>query len=217
MNGIIYLDESGDLGWIFNAPFRQGGSSRHLTITGVCVPTEKSHIPKRVVKRLYDRFGWPTSVEKKWAAMDATERSAFATAARAMCDKHNDIHLHAIIVKKERVAEHIRKDGNKLYNYMIKLALVDRMCAYDVVTMIPDPRSLKVKSGNSLHDYLQTEIWFTKNAKTELKTLPLDSHTCLGIQFADMLAGVVQCAFENNRFDDFNLILPKVKIKRLFF
>lgn len=217
MKGIIYLDESGDLGWNFAAPFRQGGSSRHLTITAICVPDTKSHIPKRVIKQLHKNFGWSTTAEKKWSAMNATEKSAFATAARAMCEKHNDIHLHAIVVKKENVEQHIRKDGNKLYNYMIKLALLDSMCAYDLVTLVPDPRSIKVKSGNSLHDYLQTEIWFTKMAKTELITHPQESHTNAGIQFADMLAGLIQARFEDNMVPNFLTIAPKLNLNRLFF
>jgi len=58
---LIYLDESGDLGWNFSAPFRNGGSSRFLTIAALCVPTPKKHLPKRVVKKLYQKFGWPTN------------------------------------------------------------------------------------------------------------------------------------------------------------
>lgn len=216
-NCIIYLDESGDLGWKFDAPYRKGGSSRYLTITAVCVPSEKNHIPKRIIKDLYTQCGWPISCERKWVQMPAQERTEFASQARKMCDKHTDIYVHAIVVKKERVEEHIRKDGNKLYNYMIKLALLDRMCPYGIVTLIPDPRSIKVKSGNSLPDYLQTELWFTKKVKTELKMQPLDSQACLGIQFADMLAGVVQARFEDNDLDDFKIILPKLRLNCLFF
>lgn len=168
MSCIIYLDESGDLGWTFDAPYRSGGSSRHLTITAVCVPSEKKHIPKRIVRDLYSRFSWPTANERKWVQMPANERTHFANEARKMCDQHPDIHLHAIVVNKQKVEEHIRKDCNKLYNYMIRLALLERMAAYGAVTLIPDPRSIKVKSGNSLADYLQTELWFTKKVKTEL-------------------------------------------------
>ena len=31
----VYLDESGDLGWKFDAPYRCGGSSRYLTISAI--------------------------------------------------------------------------------------------------------------------------------------------------------------------------------------
>ena len=149
--------------------------------------------------------------------MAPEERREFATAARLMCDQHPDIFLHAITVKKQNVQDHIRNDSNKLYNYMIQLSLVDRLAEYDSVVLVPDPRSIKVKSGNSLHDYLLTQLWFVKEVKTTLQTHPKDSSQCAGIQFADMLAGTVQGRFENNRFDCFRLLQPKLNLKCLFF
>ncbi len=170
MSSIVYVDESGDLGWDFSAPYRSGGSSRYLTIAALCVPSDKKHIPKRAIKDLYQKFKWSTSVEKKWNQMTPAERGAFASVVEAMCNKHPEIHLHAITVKKERVEAHIRNDCNKLYNYMIRLCILDCMATQDQVVFIPDPRSIKVQSGNSLHDYLQTELWFTLKVKTKLST-----------------------------------------------
>jgi hypothetical protein len=216
-SSIVYLDESGDLGWSFDAPHGSGGSSRYLTIGALCVPSAKKHIPKRIIRDLYDKFGWPTNVEKKWSAMTHEERIEFARSAYSMCCKHLDIHLHAIVVRKQNVQEHIRNDSNKLYNYMIFLSLIDRMAQYESVTMVPDPRSIKVKSGNSLHDYLQTQLWFTKNVRTALQTTPIDSSQCLGIQFADMFAGAVQGRFESNRMDSFVVLQPRINLKCLFF
>jgi len=216
-SALVYLDESGDLGWSFHAPHGAGGSSRYLTIGAICVPSAKKHIPKRVIRGLYNKFRWPTNIEKKWSMMTQDERVEFAHDAHAMCRAHADIHLHAIVVKKENVQQHIRNDSNKLYNYMIRLCLIDRMAQYDQVTMVPDPRSIKVKSGNSLHDYLLTELWFTKNVKTELQTTPVDSAQSLGIQFADMLSGAVQRRFESGMADCFAILRPRVNLKCLFF
>jgi hypothetical protein len=217
MSIIIYLDESGDLGWKFDAPYRSGGSSRYLTIGAVCVPPEKKHIPKRIVKALSKKFKWPKETEIKWSDMSATEKSEFAKLARQMCDKHPDILLHGIVVKKQNVMEHIRQDSNKLYNYMIRLSLLNRMAKHDVVTMVPDPRSIKVSSGNSLHDYIQTELWFTKNASTKLNTLPSDSKDSLGVRFADKLSGVIQSRYEDNQSSDFQILAPRIILSRLFF
>jgi hypothetical protein len=149
--------------------------------------------------------------------MIPAERTAFAHVAIAMCNKHPDIHLHAITVKKERVEAHIRSDHNKLYNYMIRLSVLDCMASQDQVTFIPDPRSIKVQSGNSLHDYLQMELWFTQRVKTRLNTTPLDSKNCLGIQFADMLAGLVQNRFEDRYFDYIRVCIRRLRLKKLFF
>lgn len=217
MSAIMFLDESGDLGWKFDAPYRRGGSSRYLTIGAVCVPPEKKHIPKRIVKDLYRHFKWPHDLEIKWSGMRSEEKKEFAEMAKVMCGKHNDIFLHGIIVQKQNVMEHIRKDSNKLYNYMIRLSLLDRMATHDVVTMVPDPRSIKVRSGNSLHDYLQTELWFTKKATTNLITSPADSKESLGVRFADKLAGLVQARYEDNESSHFQILAPHIHLSRLFF
>lgn len=213
----IYLDEAGDLGWKFTAPYRNGGSSRYLTIAALCVPEGKRHLAKRVVKSLYERFGWNPQDEHKWNSMSDPERAECAKAIRKVCDANQDIILHAIVVKKQNVLAHIRQDSNKLYNYMIRLAFLSQMAKYDVVTMVPDPRSLKVKSGNSLHDYLQTELWFTEKASTNLITQPADSAKSKGVQFADILCGIVQASYEDNANRDFQMIRPKLVLNRLYF
>jgi len=214
---IIYLDESGDLGWNFGAPFRSGGSSRHLTISALCVPPEKKHIPKRVIKDLYDKFGWNTGEEKKWSQMGTSERLEFAKLAKKIADKHADIHLRTITVKKQNVMQHIRADSNKLYNYMIGLFLLELMAEHDQVTMVPDPRSLKVQSGNSLHDYLQVDLWFDRNVKTKLFTLPQDSKHCRAIQFADMPAGLVLSHYEDGEATNYAVLSPRIRQKCLYF
>ncbi len=213
----VFLDESGDLGWNFAAPYRAGGFSRFLTIGALCIPSTKEHFVRRVVRDLYTKFKWNTAKEKKWAEMSDSARTEFAESARILCDTHNDIHLHAITVRKENVMPHIRLDGNKLYNYMIRLSLLDRMAAHDTVTLCPDPRSIKVKSGNSMPDYLQTELWFTKKVKTRLFHNPRHSHQCEEIQFTDMLCGVVQSFHEDNEQDNLNRLGPRIHQCRLFF
>jgi len=91
------------------------------------------------------------------------------------------------------------------------------MAAENTVLFVPDPRSIKVESGNSLHDYLQTELWFTENVRTILTTTPLDSKGCRGVQFADMLAGLIQQRFEDKNFDHIRACIRALKLKRLFF
>jgi len=149
--------------------------------------------------------------------MTSDERKEFATATKKLCDKHTDIKLRAIVVKKENVENHIRQDANKLYNYMIGLMLLDEMCLKDAVTFVPDPRSVKVASGNSLHDYLQTKLWFEKKTKTVLRTHPMDSKQHLTLQFVDMLAGLVQSRFENTHKENFEVLILVMKVKCLFF
>jgi len=211
------LDESRDLGWDFAAPYRDGSSSRFLTIGALCVPPEKKHLPKRAIKDLYVKFGWSTAKEKKWSDMKIVERKEYAESARKMCNANADICLHCITVKKENVMQHIRNDSNKLYNYMIGLSLLSEMAKHDTVKMVPDPRSIKVESGNSLHDYLQTDLWFVKNVKTLLITYPQDSQYCRPIQFTDMLCGLIRSYYEDGEQNNYRILAPKVRQKCLYF
>src|ERR1017187_8997327 len=95
----IYLDESGDLGWTFTAPYGAGGSSRFLTIASVCVPPAESHLPKRLVKNMYVKYNWPSGIERKFVQLLPSQRLEFAQDAKALCDAHPDICIHAIVVK----------------------------------------------------------------------------------------------------------------------
>lgn len=214
----IYLDESGDLGWKFDQPYRRGGSSRYLTIACLIVSPEKKHLPKRILKKLYQKFNWDSKTEKKWSEMTVGERVEFATKAKKLIEDHShDIKYVSITVRKQNVKDHIRKDANKLYNYMIGLSLFPHMKLYDQVMFIPDPRSVKVESGNSLHDYLQTSLWFQEAAETVLTTKPIDSSACVNLQFADMLSGIVQGHFEDTRSEPWDILSSKVSYKTLFF
>jgi hypothetical protein len=177
----------------------------------------KKDLPKRLIKKLYKKFKWPTDEEKKWSSMTRTERSHFAARLSTLVEGHPDIKCCAITVRKERVREHIRADENKLYNYMIKLLLVDEMAPHQAVSFFPDPRSIKVESGNSLHDYLQISLWFEKGTTTTLTTIPLESHKALNVQFADMLSGLVQSHYEDGNSTAWRLCSQHIQHKKLYF
>ena len=214
---LFYVDESGDLGWTFTAPYRHGGSSRYLTIATLMCPHEKAHLPKRIIRNLYKDFGWSPAKEKKRADMSQSARLQFSNECKKLVITHKDIKLLSITVYKQRVKEHIRCDCNKLYNFMIKLSLIDEMCKYSYVELIPDPRSVKVESSNSLHDYLDINLAFEKNVETILKTQPCDSAHNKNIQFADMLAGLVQNHYEDDNSIYWNILDENIESKRLFY
>lgn len=212
----IFLDESGDLGWNFVLPYMQGGSSRYLTIASLCIPPEKEYLARRVIRDLYKDFRWNPKKEKKWADMSKTARARFAGAAKKLKESESDIFFHAITVKKERVMERLRVDPNKLYNYMVMMSLIARMSEHDSVNFIPDPRSVKVESGNSLPEYLQKEL-HRKNAKTRLVKDVRVSHKCPELQFADMLCGLVRGFHENKEAEYLTVLGPALRQIRLFF
>lgn len=214
---VVFLDESGDLGWSFGAPYRFGGSSRFLTISAVCVSKSESHLPGRLIRSLYQHFSWDPRIEKKWTRMNNDERLYFAHQANKIRTLNTSIKYLSITAYKPRVQEHIRNDSNVLYNYLIKLLLLDEMSKHKQVEFHPDIRNIKITSGNSLSDYLQTELFFTKKSSTKLITSPRDSASNKGVQFADMLSGLIQHHYENNRSEAFKIIQSGIALKTVFF
>ena len=213
----IYLDESGDTGWQFERPYTRGGSSRYLVIAACKLSPQVDHKPERMLRNIYKHRSWKPSHEKKWAHMSPEARTHFAKSAANLVKTTPGVELLAIVADKRNVMEHIRQDSNKLYNYMVRLLLLDQMAKHDRVTFVPDPRSIKVESGNSLHDYLQTELWFTMGAKTQLETTTRDSRHCLNLQFADMVAGVVQSYYEFSEPRHWNYLGSHIHLKKLYF
>ncbi len=213
---LIYVDESGDLGWSFDHPYGKRGSSRYLTIAAMLVPEQLDHLPIRKVKQLYKEGRWNISQEKKWVDMPDVSRSTFAQNALKLCQVNREILYKVIVVNKQKVDDNFRSDSNKLYNYMLKLLLLDEMKKHRSVTLIPDPRSIKVESGNCLQHYLEMSL-YEAGANTTLETVNRDSKSCLNLQFVDMLAGVVGTHYEFKRSEQWNVLRPHVHVKQLFF
>jgi len=213
----VYVDESGDLGWEFTHPFRQGGSSRYLTIAFLLVPKTLSHLPKRIVRKLYTKRKKSTKNELKGANLNSAEEAYFAKEVIRLLNKHPDIEILAITVNKKNVQQHIRDDPNKLYNYMIGLVLPEKIKFRPTVTFIPDKRSIKVESGNSLVDYIQIKLWFELNASTTIHNQPEESRKTLNLQFIDFISHIIWGKFEDNEYSAYNILRSKVKVIPLFF
>lgn len=215
---IVYLDESGDLGWKFDAPYMRGGSSRYLTISLLIIPKQKKHIPKRIVKKLYKKLNWPPGGELKATDIKNKEHREWLAQKQAdLVSNNNDIKLAAITVKKQNVQQHLREDPEKLYNYMTRLALADEVAAYPAVDFVPDARTVKVASGNSLVDYLQTHLWYERNAQTKITSLPQQSDKNLNLQFIDYLTNFIWRKYEFNDSRPHNIVNRFINKRELFF
>jgi hypothetical protein len=174
------------------------------------------HLPERKVRHLYRQGNWDSKREKKWVEMPINARMSFARSALALQQTHSQITFCAIVVDKRNVNENFRRDSNKLYNYMLKLLLLDEMVKYDQVTLIPDPRSVKVENGKSLHHYLEMML-YERQAATRLESIQRDSRVSLNLQFVDMLAGVVGNHFEFNKSEPWQVLANQIRLRQLFF
>ena len=217
MSHTVYLDESGDLGFKFDAPYRQGGSSRHLTMAFIVIPDAKKNLLKRVVKRVYERFDIAVGTEIKGSLLTVAQKNYIARQLTALVLKNPDILISAITVKKENVATHIRQDSNLLYNYMMRRSVIDYIKTHANVNLIRDNKSVKIASGNTLVNYLQTTLWFDCMATTVLKDLPSDSKSVRGLFLVDWINSIVFHHYENANSSPFTIMLPVIKNKQLFF
>ena len=212
------MDESGDMGWKFDAPYRKGGSSRFLTIAFAICSSGKSYKLDRIVKKIYEKRGLHfKDTEIKGSSLTIEEKEYIARMTADMMEKNPEFSLIGITVDKRNVAEHIRKDSNKLYNYMIQMALLKHVAQYDEVNLIRDNRTVKVASGNSLIDYLQTYMWFELKASTVLNDLPLDSKSTRKLIFIDWMNNIIWGRYEDENCNAYNILKPHLHERKLFF
>ena len=217
MSHKLYLDESGDLGWTLDKPFRSGGSSQFLSIAYIIVPNEQIKYCNRVVRDIYTLFNVQSNVELKGTSMNEQQKLIAAGKIVKMLKDKPDMCIGAITVKKKNVRYHLREDGNILYNYMIGLSTLNKIQTFGQVEMVRDKRSVKVKSGNSCIDYLKIKLGFDMKSDTILVDNPTESHTELNIMFIDWVANFVWSHYEDGKSDAFNRLTGVLNNQELFF
>jgi hypothetical protein len=213
----VYLDESGDLGWKFTAPFRNGGSSRFMTIAFVICPSEKKHLLKRVVVKLYTRLKTNPKKEIKGSSLSLADKEFVARNTIKLLQLHPDIKIVYITVKKENVKPHIQADNNLIYNYMMRLALLKEVDQYPVINLIRDNKSVKIKSGNTLINYLQTELYFSHGSSSKLIDIPSDSKSVQNLIFIDWVNNIIWGHYEDENSSPYNILRTHIHSNQLFF
>ncbi|MCB0651498.1 MAG: DUF3800 domain-containing protein [Saprospiraceae bacterium] len=196
----VYFDESGDLGWILDAPYRDGGSSRYFTIAYVLIPSEKSILLDRFIRRFYKSYS--IEAKREFKGMNFNDEFAVIAAKRIVkfLKTNEDVKIGAITVKKEEVPKIIdARNSNILYNYMVAVALTPVLKTLKSVRIIPDKRSVPTGSQNSCPDLLKTKLWLENNANVKITYSPEDSHHNKRLMFIDWVANFVWRNFEDGR------------------
>lgn len=212
----IYLDESGDLGWKFDSPYQQGGSSRYLTLAAAVVPDGLECHLRRVVRGFYKQRGRSPRNELKSVQLSRKERAIFARKATELDQQFFGLRFLSITVRKEQVNPPFREHPNGLYNYMTKLLLLGEFARHDQVHFIPDARSIRVELRLALDDYLRTELAIL-NSSTRLVTTPMESKNSLELQFCDILASTVWAYHEFDETEHYDKVRRCIDSKKLFF
>lgn len=196
---IVYLDESGDLGWRFDKPYQFGGSSRYLTVGGFYCDERGAIVIKRFMRRLYKKAKWNPKKEKKWSDVPLFWRRYFTLKVSELVQQHPNICLIVGVANKRKVNVYHRGRGNLFYNFLVGRVLGSKLDDRLQITFRHDSRSAALRSIGSLHDYLQTLYWFHRKSNAILDTRALSSERDLLLQFSDMVAGAVQTKYEWNQ------------------
>lgn len=200
MRTLIYLDESGDLGWNMEQPYQKGGSSRMLTLAAVCIPEGKGVHLERIVRTLYKKRKRPLQNELKSVDLNTADKELFVRLTIKLLEEHPDIKIRAITINKTNVSHRFKRDPNVLYNYAINKLLLKTICQSEYVDFMPDRRSERVNAKWNMGEYLNQMIheasiqYDIKN--NSCNVTPTDSSKCLALQFIDFYAGLVWARYE---------------------
>ena len=201
---VIYLDESGDLGF-------GGGGSDHFVVAFIA--TEDPTDIQRAVRATKRKFGLPRNYEIKGSGSSGRIRNHLLKKLSAL-----DVEVHSIVMRKSNVLPRLRKDTNILYNYVLGLILVPYVVKQKRVKIIVDRRVVSVKSGLKLDEYLKCRIWYEKLADVEMDISHKDSKFVPGIQAVDVISYSIFRKHERRDIKYYKLIRRQIRReKKLFF
>jgi hypothetical protein len=214
----IFIDESGDLGWNFEKENNNGGSSRYLTIGGVVIHSDEMKHLKRLIRDIYKKYNLTPRIEKKGSSFSDSDGAYIIEKIRELInEKTPSLRLISITISKERVRDHLRKDTNILYNYILSALLEDVFKQFknsESVIMTLDSRTIKVSSGNSFSDYIKTKCWFEWELELNIEVHHDRSDINEGIWVADWISNWTWRSFDQKRED---ILLRKRSIENTIF
>lgn len=194
---IIYLDESGDLGF-------SPGSSNYFVITFIAT---KDKTPlKRAVRKVKNKYQLPYSFELKGNTTPPKIKEELLKRIASL-----DIDISTIVMNKAKVTPRLRQDTNILYNYVLGLIVVPYICKQSLVTIVVDRRVVSVTSGFKLDEYLAYKVWYENLAEVLMQIQHEDSKWTLSLQAADVVCNSIFRKYESGDERFYNLIRGKIK------
>jgi hypothetical protein len=203
---ILYLDESGDLGF--------GQGSTMYFIMGFLAVEDEQEL-SREIRKVKKRTGLSGQVELKAYHSDDPMRFKVLEVI-ADCE----VEIHTISVYKPRVYDHLRTNTNVLYNYTAKWLLVPFLeeRQFEHIRIVVDLRITRQSRGMRFDDYIRAELWGERGIQTALEFHHLDSAHSYGLQAVDFVTHALFRGRERNDWRYWNVVRGKAgRTKRLFF
>lgn len=199
----IYVDESGNL----------GVKDRYFVIA-MCRCDKPKRI-KNFVSRFCARNNLP---ELKAAELPFSDKETLIQRLKIDSVRnitHLDYSISYIVLDKKQIRNSkLFNDKNVLYNYLfsflIKKTLQDTK---EDVHILFDNHTTKVKSINSLEDYLKIKAWTEWNFQNNLVVQYIDSKNSKCVQIADLIANSIYRKYNRGNSDLYDMLEIKQSVK----
>lgn len=213
---IIFLDESGDLGFDFDAK----RPSRHFVITLlVCDGKSATDSFKTAVRRtLKNKLNHKKST-RKVQELHATDTSLAVKQYFYRQVKATDWQIYTVALNKKKVYDHLTsKTGKKkLYNFLANFLLekIDLSAARPAVTLVVD----KCKNKEEMADfnaYLANQLEGRLSLNTPLNIYHEDSKANAGIQAVDCFCWGIYRKYEHGDAEWYNCFAEQIAFETLY-
>lgn len=213
----IYLDESGELGFAHR-------SSKFFVIATLATenPKRLKNRVRKVKKKIFDA-GWPLNREIKGTSLFGSHNDT--SIPQSIIDNKDDYvvqflnaalfdesKVHFSIVRKSRIAQHIRDaDYGIAYNFYTGKLLTRAYAHFQGdIDLTVDQRSKETHHKLPFDGYVKTQIITECNHSSKLVISHRESHDVIGLQAVDFISWAIFRKFEHQDDRFFNVLAPFV-------
>lgn len=205
-NALVFLDESGDLGWIFDQPYRAGGSSRFFTIAAAFGVNNDHRKIGKVIEKIRHQRNWTSKNEKKWKNISQEAKIEFAQRAAGLLKNNHNIRALAAFIRKDRIPIHMHGHHHLLYSWIVSSLISPSIRVFNSVSICPDELNAGIGNDNLLENTIRKEVWFNLRSSSKINRIPRTAVLEDGLAFCDYLAGAVQSHFEDGCSEPYNIL-----------
>ena len=201
---VVYLDESGDLGFS-----GKKGSSKYIIITLLFV--EASRLIRYIMRKIREDFNIPRHIEIKGSNLFPNKLKKIL---KRLSDR--EFPMYSIIVKKANVYRRSSVEPDRFYNFIVKEILRQAVTELNITSadrliLVADDKTRKKFWGLDFIPYLEREF-----SDIELKVHTEDSKAA-GIGAVDVVSYAIQRLYERNDSSYFKIIQDRVTIRSYLF
>ena len=224
-NAVGYLDECGDLGWKLDKPYQQGGSSQYFVVSLAVGLNSNYRKFDRIIKNLHKNQGWTSKHEKKWATINHKGRVEFFELISKELAINSEIALFAAVFNKRQLPDNLSayvsdEPPKRGLSHLLYAALMSKMVEklFEIHNLssfnyCPDELNEGTRVLDSILEY---QLILRNRHATHLKRMDFSKPMQSGLTCADMIAGAVWEAQENQNTVYLDKISGNIHIINLF-